>query len=71
LSFPREIATSEVKGWITKSLVLKRKTHKRTDASSTIPPDSPLVIIEMFFLFLKAHSIAYTLSSTKLEIRAK
>jgi hypothetical protein len=45
LSFSREIATTEVKGWITKNSVAKRETHKRTDASSTVPLDSPLGII--------------------------
>jgi hypothetical protein len=35
LSFSWEIATTEVKGWITKNSVPKRETHKRTDASST------------------------------------
>jgi hypothetical protein len=44
LSFSLEIATTEVKGWITKNSVLKRETHKRRDASSTIPLDSPLGI---------------------------
>jgi hypothetical protein len=45
LSFSREIATTEVKGWITKNLVPKGETPKRTDASSTIPSDNPLGII--------------------------
>jgi hypothetical protein len=43
LSFSWKIATTEVKGWII--IVPKRKTHKKKDASSTIPPDSPLGII--------------------------
>jgi hypothetical protein len=51
LSFSQEIATTEVKGWITKNSAPKRETHKRTDASSTIPPDSPLGTIYKFFLF--------------------
>jgi hypothetical protein len=45
LSFSQEIATTEVKGWITKNSVPKRETHKRTDVSSIIPLDSPLGII--------------------------
>jgi hypothetical protein len=45
LSFSWEIAMTKVKGWITKNSVSKRETHKRTDASSTIPSDSPLSII--------------------------
>jgi hypothetical protein len=36
---------TEIKGWITKNSVPKGETPKRTDASSTIPPDSPLGII--------------------------
>jgi hypothetical protein len=51
LSFSQEIATTEVKGWITKNSVPKGETHKRTEASSTIPPDSPLGIILKFFFF--------------------
>jgi hypothetical protein len=43
LSFSREIATAEVKGWITKNSVPKRETHKRIDASSTISLASNLV----------------------------
>jgi hypothetical protein len=34
-----------VKGWLTKNLVPKGETPKRTDTSSTIPPDSTLGII--------------------------
>jgi hypothetical protein len=45
VSSSQEIATTEVKGWITKDSVPKRETHKRTEASSTIPLDSPLGII--------------------------
>jgi hypothetical protein len=46
LSFSWEIVMTEVKGWIIKNSVPKRgETPKRTDASSTIPPDSPLGII--------------------------
>jgi hypothetical protein len=45
LSFFPEIATTKVKGWIAKDSVPKRETYKRTDASFTIPPDSPLDII--------------------------
>jgi hypothetical protein len=44
LSFSQEIVTTEVKGWITKNSVPKGETPKRTDASSTIPMDSPLGI---------------------------
>jgi hypothetical protein len=44
LSFSWKIATTEVKGWITKNSVPKKGTHKRTDASSTISPDSPVGI---------------------------
>jgi hypothetical protein len=39
LSFSQEITKTEVKRWITKNSVPNRETHKRTDASSTIPPD--------------------------------
>jgi hypothetical protein len=45
LSFSREIVTTEVKGWITKSSVPKRGDSQRTDASSSIPLDSSLGII--------------------------
>jgi hypothetical protein len=45
LSFSWEIATAEVKGWITKNSVPKRETPKKTDATSTIPLDIPLGII--------------------------
>jgi hypothetical protein len=38
-----------------KNSVLKRETHKRTDASSTIPPDNPLGIILKGF-FLRVHA---------------
>jgi hypothetical protein len=34
-----------------KNSVPKREIHKRTDASSTIPPDGPLGIISKFSLF--------------------
>jgi hypothetical protein len=44
-SFSQEIVITGVKGWITKNSVPKRETHKRTDASPTIPPNSPLGII--------------------------
>jgi hypothetical protein len=45
LSFSWEIVTTEVKGWIANHSVPKGETPKRTDASFTIPPDSPLGII--------------------------
>jgi hypothetical protein len=45
LNFTQEIAVTEVKGWITKNSVPKREAHKRTDSSSTTPPDRPLSII--------------------------
>jgi hypothetical protein len=45
LSFPWEIATTQIKGWISKNSVSKRETHKKTDASSTIVLDSTLGII--------------------------
>jgi hypothetical protein len=41
-SFSQEIAITEVKGWVTKYSVPKKETHRRTDALSTIPSDSPL-----------------------------
>jgi hypothetical protein len=44
LSFSWEIATTEVKGCVTK-IQFQRETRKRTDASSTIPLDSPLAVI--------------------------
>jgi hypothetical protein len=37
LSFSQEIATTNVKGFITKNSVPKRENHKRTDTSSIIP----------------------------------
>jgi hypothetical protein len=51
LSFSWEIATTEVKGWVTKNSIPKRETHKRMDASSTILLDSPLRITKKFFFF--------------------
>jgi hypothetical protein len=45
LSFSWEIITTEVKGWIKKNQFQRGETPKRTDASSTIPLDSPVGII--------------------------
>jgi hypothetical protein len=56
LSFSWEIVIAEVKGWITKNSVPKGTNSQEKDASPTRPPDSPLGVIYMFFLFLRVHS---------------
>jgi hypothetical protein len=45
LSSSWEISHNPDFGMDNKNSVPKRKTHKTTDASSTIPPDSPLVMV--------------------------
>jgi hypothetical protein len=50
LSFSWEIASTEVKGWVTKIQFQRGRLTKKTDVSSTIPPDSPLgMILKGFF----------------------